>query len=75
MVVRIDPSKAYSTECICYKAMNIPHASCLHLFHDGPFAQNAKFYQSTFISLCSVLTGLKKKATASGSPTDALAIY
>ena len=55
--------------------MNMPHASCLHLFPDCSFTQNAKFCQSAFISLCSFLTSLKKKATASGSPTDSLAMH
>ena len=59
-----NPSKTYVIECICCKALNMKHEDCLHLFPDCSFAQNIKFCQLQFISLCSFLSGLKKKAEA-----------
>ena len=74
MAVRANLLKAYY-KMYMLQGNEHPHASCLHLFPDCPFAQNDKFCQSTFISLCSFLTGLKKEATATGSPIDSLAMH
>ena len=67
-LVKADPSRAFTPDCICCLALNLKKALRKHTFTECPFATDNEFCNKAFISVCHLVNGWRKKSLV--SPTE-----
>ena len=78
-VVKADPNRAFTPDCICCLALNRQKALQKHKFTECPIATDNNFCNKAFISMCHLVNGWRKKslvsATTESTTTCDLALH